>query len=669
MGKSRLRLAAIVWPFIAIILAQALLASFSLQVVSSMRAYVAGESLWSKAQHDAVYFLDRYIHSADPQFLYRYNEALKGPLGDMAARLALEASPPNLAAAYAGFRAGGNHPDDIPALIWMFQNFGWVGYMKTAISDWRAAEAQMLNLEYLRAAIAAMPETLKDEDAVHRWSLQLGRINDQVTPLTTKFSNSLGEGARVIQLWLLIANGLLAAVLATLTVWRINSFLVARRGIEEELNWRATHDGLTKLPNRRAFEAALAEALTDRRANHALLFVDLDQFKIVNDTSGHAAGDKLLCTIAELLPRHMRATDLLARLGGDEFGILLHDCPPGAATAIAERLREATEGLDFVWSGQAFNVSASVGLVHIDDASMTLEEALRAADMACYMAKEKGRNRVHVYTPDDTDLAERAGEMGWVQRLHRAIETDQFMLFAQPIVPVNASGAGGQHIELLLRLRADDGSMVAPGSFIPAAERFGMMPLIDRWVVRQAFTTITRYNRGGHVPKLRSCAINLSGASLGDEGFLPFVFQQLDASGVEPGTICLEITETSAIANLSAAAEFIRALRARGCRFALDDFGAGMSSFKYLKTLEVDYLKIDGSFVKDMLADRTSFAMVEMINHIGHVMNIRTIAECVETPDVLDALRAIGVDYAQGFAIARPAPFLASVAEPVRRIA
>lgn len=655
--RPSLKLLAATWPLIAVIIIQAVLATVSIQVVSSMRAYVGGESLWSRAQLQAVYYLERYIDTGDSEVLQRFEAAMAVPLGDRAARLALEADPVDLAAARAGFLAGGNHPDDVGSLIWLFRNFQWAPHLQAAIADWRAAEAALLEIRALAEAIAE--RDVVNTDPVHRalWRTQLHQLNERIGPLAKKFSETLGEGARQIQLALTLANGLLATLLSGLIAWRTTSFLQHRHNIEQELSWNASHDALTRLPNRRAFEAHLEQVLAAGRGAHAMLFLDLDQFKLVNDTSGHAAGDRLLCRIAETLPRLLRPSDMMARLGGDEFAVLLHDCPPNAAASIAERLRHAAEELDFVWEGKRFSAGASVGLVNIGP-GMGLQEVMRAADVACYMAKEKGRNRVQVYAPDDSALAEREGEMGWVQRLHLAMEEDRFRLFAQPIMPASQSDALGDHVEVLIRLQGEDGRMIPPGSFIPAAERFGLMPAIDRWVVRNAFDTVASRMGDDALPELVTCAINLSGATLGDETFLAFVRQEFLRSGVAPSTICFEITETTAIADLAAAAAFIADLQVMGCRFALDDFGVGMSSFSYLKRLPVDYLKIDGSFIRDMLTDRADRAMVEMINHIGHVMGKRTIAECVETTETLEVLRSIGVDCVQGFAVARPAPFL-----------
>jgi len=428
------------------------------------------------------------------------------------------------------------------------------------------------------------------------------------------------------------------------------------------LSWQATHDALTGLANRREFEYRLELALAGlahQPARHAVMFLDLDQFKLVNDTSGHAAGDELLRHICAVLQQGIREGDTLARLGGDEFGILLENCTPEAAEKIAEGLRQAVESLHFVWKGRPFMTTVSVGLVHVSNTPTTLEASLRAADMACYMAKEKGRNRVQIYHDDDSELSTRFGEMAWIQRLHMALEENRFCLYSQEIARLGRDGAPGDgHVEILLRLRDESGRLILPDSFIPAAERYGMMTTLDRWVVQNVFKIISECLSDNHRSgPMAVCAINLSGSSIGDDAFLEYLRQQFQIYAIPPELICFEITETSAIANLGSAIRFINELKSLGCRFSLDDFCAGMSSFAYLKHLPVDFLKIDGSFVKDMLDDPVNRAMVEVINHIGHVMGKQTIAEFVESHQIEQALLEIGVDYAQGYVIERPQLF------------
>lgn len=425
------------------------------------------------------------------------------------------------------------------------------------------------------------------------------------------------------------------------------------RQLERELSYHASHDALTGLCNRRQFEVLLEQALQDavtEGREHALCYLDLDQFKVVNDTCGHGAGDELLRQIGACLSAVLRDSDVLARLGGDEFGVLLYGCAPRRAYGIADELRNVIREFRFSHREHRFQVGASVGVVSIGAGSGSVAELLSAADVACYAAKERGRNRVHVYQPDDRELQARRGEMRLVSRINGALQEGRFQLFAQDIVGLSST-CGTAHRELLVRLADHDDRLLPPMSFIPAAERYDLMPSVDRWVVASACRLLAERGsqQGDEV-----WAINLSGRSLCEEAFLEYVMRTVRESGVEPERLCFEITETAAIANLGRATRFMNVMHGMGCRFALDDFGSGLSSFGYLKQLPVDYLKIDGAFVRDMAEDPIDYAMVDAINRIGHVMGIRTIAEFVEDDAVLEALRGLGVDYAQGYWIAAP---------------
>lgn len=430
------------------------------------------------------------------------------------------------------------------------------------------------------------------------------------------------------------------------------------RRLADEMTYQATHDALTDLVNRREFERRLEKAIQSATLHghqHALAYLDLDQFKIVNDTCGHSAGDELLRQITGLLRLTLRANDTLARLGGDEFGVLLETCPPYFALQIAENLRNIIGDFHFVWDDKTFPISVSIGLVSFGGQGPErkgLTEILRIADSACYTAKDLGRNRIHVYEADDNAMNKRHGELDWYTRIYRAMEQNRLVLYVQKIVSLNGSDPYQEHVEILLRLVGEDGQIVPPMAFIPAAERYGLMPEIDRWVIRTAFAHIA-----GLPHAARSLfSINLSGGSLNDEKALLFICEQLATSGVPPDSICFEITETAAIANLLNARAFIVALKEKGCKFALDDFGSGMSSFAYLKHLPVNFLKIDGCFVKDIVNDGVDAAMVTAINNIGHVMGLETIAEFVENEEILAILSGIGVDFAQGYGIGYPVP-------------
>jgi diguanylate cyclase (GGDEF)-like protein/PAS domain S-box-containing protein len=427
------------------------------------------------------------------------------------------------------------------------------------------------------------------------------------------------------------------------------------RMLARQLSYQAAHDALTGLFNRREFEQRLQQALDSAQqegVEHALCYLDLDQFKVVNDVCGHIAGDELLRQLAGVLLERIRETDVLARLGGDEFGMLLSHCNPDKARRVAEDILNTVRAFRFMHQEHSFEIGVSIGVVPVNQSSHNVTEVLSAADVACYAAKDSGRNRIHVYEPGDQEMQQRRGELSWVSQIGRALDEDRMRLYFQPIVPL-VSGRFPVHYEMLVRMLDDQGNMVPPMAFLPAAERYNLMPTLDRWVVS---TMLKTFGPGRSGPAQAVYVANLSGQSLSDEGFLAFVLDHLARSALDPCQVCFEITETAAIANLRGATRFIKVLRDHGCSFALDDFGSGLSSFGYLKNLAVDYLKIDGSFVKDMVEDEIDAAMVAAINEIGHVMGIRTIAEFVESEAILERLRTIGVDYAQGYWVARPQP-------------
>ncbi|MDH5518268.1 MAG: EAL domain-containing protein [Gammaproteobacteria bacterium] len=432
------------------------------------------------------------------------------------------------------------------------------------------------------------------------------------------------------------------------------------RELSKRLSWQASHDALTGLVNRREFDRVLSllhEDAREHKNQHALLYLDLDQFKLVNDTCGHIAGDELLRQLAVLLEDSIRGSDTLARLGGDEFGLLLDQTSIDKAKVVANNLREIIKKFRFAWEEKVFEIGVSIGVSAITELSESASEILTYADIACYAAKDHGRNRVHVYGADDAEMSKRHGQMHQVGIITQALKEGRFHLYSQEMRSI--SNPGFCHKEMLIRMLDEDGAILAPGSFLPAAERYNLMPEIDRWVIRQCFSSLNDIM----LPSISEASrdqvlfnINLSGASLNDDNLLEYILTEADHYGIRCQHICFEITETIAIANLVATRKLIKQLKARGFLFALDDFGSGVSSFAYLKNLDVDFLKIDGMLVKDIVCDPVSYSMVSAINQIGHVMGILTIAEFVENDDILKKLNEIGVDFAQGYGVSMPEP-------------
>ena len=441
-------------------------------------------------------------------------------------------------------------------------------------------------------------------------------------------------------------------------VWvLVGSDITERKLADEKLTYQARHDGLTGLINRAEFERRanrLISSVRKLKKAHALCYMDLDQFKIVNDNCGHTAGDELLRQIGQVLQDSVRSRDTLARLGGDEFGVLMENCSLSQAQRTVTVLQQNIQDFHFVWEGQSFRIGVSIGLVAIDESTPSLTELLRHADAACYMAKDLGRNRIHMYHPEDAEIVERHGEMQWISRINQALGENRFTLYAQKIVSLKQ--AKNQHFELLLRMIDEQGNIVPPGAFLPAAERYEIMDKIDDWVIRNALELMSIHS--SFFAQKGLVSINLSGQSLTNPAFLDTVISKIQHFNIEPRKLCFEITETAAISNFASASAFIARLKGLGCHFALDDFGSGLSSFGYLKSLPVDYLKIDGMFVKDMIDDPIDRSMVKSINDIGHIMGMETIAEFVESDDIREMLKEIGVDFAQGYGIGKPQPFL-----------
>lgn len=792
-GKHVLR---VVGPFVPIVFALMLASHLSIDLLSSARAYVGGESLWSKGQKDAVLHLIRYGETHDEDEFNAYQRAIAVPLGDSEARVERQRVQPDLNQAAAALIAGGNHPGDIPGMIRLVLAFHRLPPLERAITLWTQADAEVQLLrdfaEQLHAAVLG-----GDHGAAETASLmfQIRESNARLTQLEDAFSDSLGEVSRLVRdllipaidvvSILLLAAGIGLAVpglhkelklrealsrseerhmlaisgsndglwdwdlcsnafyfsahcarmlgydegelaqsfttllalihpddfasvelklhghlqdnlpfdaefrLRTKTntdLWvrsrgrvvrntdglaqRMAGSLTditgqkrAEQAREREhaarLTHDATHDTLTGLINRVEFERRLADAMQRGQSEncaHVLMYLDLDQFKVVNDTCGHATGDELIQQLVPVMVEELRKSDTLARLGGDEFGVLLEYCTAEDGERVAESLREAIARFRFVHRTRSFTPCVSIGMLCLDADVSHVAEALSAVDAACYLAKQRGRNRVQVYQPHDNAVRAFHGEMEWASRTHAALVDGRFALHAQEVVPLQADSGTGRHIELLVRMVDEQGQLVPPMKFIPACERYNLMPTLDRWVIDAGFAELGRL-RGANQADIAVCGFNLSAASLSDDLLPEHIRERAALHGIPLDIICFEITETAAISNLTQAASFIRQLQAMGCRFALDDFGAGMSSFSYLKHLPADFIKIDGGFVREMFDDPVNMVVIEAIQRIAQAMGMKTVAEWVDSNEALTHLRELGVDYAQGFGVGRPVHF------------
>jgi len=439
------------------------------------------------------------------------------------------------------------------------------------------------------------------------------------------------------------------------------------RGLTRQMTYQASHDALTGLVNRREFEQRLREAMDSAQTGgsaHALCYLDLDRFKVVNDTCGHTAGDNMLREVATIIKDAVRDSDTAGRIGGDEFALLLVGCPLEKARQIADDVVRAVGDYRFVWRDKIFNIGVSIGLVEIGRAGGSIEDLMNSADSACYVAKKQGGVHVHVYSAREEAKARHSGEIQWLQKLQSALRENKFELFYQPIVHAQSAGVRGPALEVFVRLEAENGQPAAPSAeFIRAAERYRLMPEVDRWVVQAVLSAL---GRGGmRLPPGRSVAINISGQTLGDAEFLEFVVDCFDHTGANPGDICFEVIESAVVANLDHARRFIAVLHGMGCEFALDDFGSGLSSLSTLKTLPMDYLKIDGSFIANLAVDTVNQAMVGAMIELSRSLHFRIVAEQVEDQSSLDTVKLMGIDFAQGFFIGRPERLSMTPAAPL----
>ena len=747
------------------------------QLQAAITAYTWGESVWSRAQVDAIQHFHRFGETGRFRELSQARQALRVPIGDLHARMAMTGPELNWARARKGLEQGGLHPDDFTRMILLVRYLSWLDPMETAINAWQSSDDLLMEMDQIGNAMERqwLSDT-PDQDRLQNLEQRLSTLDEQLRSRALVFRLAMGEAARwaagflswvsagflalvallswflatqlvrllqrseqsfrsifeqsaigIIQIdttgrivnanqatchilgytreelvphsyrglihpedWeiekearvainrgdidnyttehRLVRKGgeLLWARLTISRVWdaatRCFYFTTVLEDISEshrlstELSYLATHDSLTGLINRRAFEQQLASHLGRVRngnEQHALCFIDLDQFKVANDTSGHDAGDQLLRQVASIIQKNLRDTDILARLGGDEFGLILQHCDLDIAHRLAEKVRASLDHLVFTWRGASHTISCSIGVVPITSETTGISALMRAADIACYTAKEEGRNRVCLMAMDDEQLATQRGEMEWLSRIQTALQEDRFFLDGQILSPPGPSERGLRY-EVLIRMRAPDGTVVPPNAFLPPAERFGMAARIDRWVITHMLEALSRSPR--HLDRLDACHINLSGRSFDQADFAEFVVSQLTHYRIPPHKICFEITETAAVHKLLEVETFMNRLGAMGCQFALDDFGSGLSSFGYLRQLPVNCLKIDGMFVRDIVTNDIDLAMVRAIHDIGRTMHMTTVAEYVESTKAAALLADIGVDLLQGYWVHRPCP-------------
>jgi|GEM_PF-1232317 len=773
--RDRLRTAPFIGLSIVMAVFSMIVAVGVIDLLAAGRAYVAGESIWSRSHHSAVFHLDRFAETGDPERLSMARTNLEVPLADRLARLELDDREPDFERAEALFRKAGNHPDDVPRMVRLFRYFrNWPEFSR-AVELWAEADVWIVRLDQLADEL----ETLWSSPAQNTEQLasirsELSLINRTLNEKARAFSIAVNEGSRWLSglvFWISLCSlALLVALLIALFVWAMrgvqrsqrrfwNTFehapvgmaligsegllmdandsmcrflerdrdeligssltqycdardrSVLRRTLSErnqsmhpllnlesrylrpdgflawgklsiaalgeeirghglfvavledisesrslsaELAYQAAHDQLTGLANRREFERELNHLLHDSEScsgRHALGLIDLDQFKVVNDTFGHLAGDALLVRLAERIHHCLRDGDLLARLDGDQFGVILRNCGVETATQVGNRLRDAVGEFRFSWEERPINVSASIGVVEINGSNRDASLLMQRVDLACYEAKDLGRNQVCVHTESRASSIKRRTEMSWVNRINEAVAANRLRLHGQLISPATGDD---WRCELLVRLEDADGKLHTASVFMEAAEHYHVARTIDRWVVGNALERIKTLRT--RLPRIGTWHINLSGQSVDCDIVLPELLDQIKAHNIEPGILCFEITESAAIHSLEEARRFFSALRDLGCQVALDDFGKGLSTFDYLKQLPVDLVKIDGSFVRELAHSELDHAMVRSIHEVAKVAGKRTIAESVESIELILRLKQIGIDYLQGHAIHNPEP-------------
>lgn len=774
-GKNRRYMARVIIALTIIGLLAILFTVSIIRIQSGTTAYLAGLSIWSRAQVEAVRYSYRYSQTGNLEDYQLAKKWLQIPVGDMEARLVLDSKNYIPEKAFDGLVQGGNHPDDVPTMMFLFRSFKNAPYLKDAIAAWRESDEPIVELQTLLEQIR-LEWSSQEPNLFHieELSNQLARINKRLEANAEQFRIKMSEASRAMALILTFATIIFFIVLfvvSTLLIIKLvaslkrsetkfretfkqagmgiaqlnqsghildanaafckilkkrksavigqpyNSFFHAANDeqandalksaeeilrttsfirdvkftddsyvktkvtispledassanvsfvcllediteqslLSKELRHQARHDELTGLVNRRAFKEYLEESVKysqDEGHVHSLCFIDLDRFKIVNDTSGHFAGDTILQQIAKRLSSKLRKGDILARLGGDEFGLILNCCDTEQALRIADSLRVTLIDVPFLWNEKVFSVGCSIGMVPVNSES-NAEELLKLADSACHLAKEQGRDRTVVTYPGDKKLDDRREQFEWIERVRNAVELDQLFLDAQKIVStVNPKAI---RIEVLIRMQSSDGDVIPPGAFIPAAERYGLAHLLDRWVINKVCEYFSDYAE--ELSQIEACHINISGRSFDQPDFTKFVIDTIAKYQIPGHKLCFEITETAAVSNIADIYSFMSALRSLDATFALDDFGSGLASFSYLKQLPVEYLKIDGTFVKNIATDEVDLAMVAAIAGIGHALDKNMVAEFVEDQAALDQLTNLGVAFAQGYYLHKPERF------------
>lgn len=651
-------------PLVMGILVISFLVIVGVDIMSSLRAAVTGEARYSKAQKTAVLALHRYARTGQEEDFLAFNRSLSVNLGLVRSLEALRENPPDMKSAYDGMIIAQLQAADIPGLLRLFTAFSSLPEVSNAMADWGEANGIVLNIQQeadrLLRLVRAGKRNGPEVDAL------LNGIDNEdarLQVLEASFSERLGvtsRGVNSVRMYSLTVVSTLFMALVLLAWTRL-----LRRDERQRLalersragfQFLANHDELTGLVNRRHFAELLEKALRaapDENGRFALLYIDLDQFKVINDTSGHPAGDALLKQVAGILRTCLATDHVLARMGGDEFGVLLSRTSRQEALAEGLKIVSAVNGIVYSWQGRPYRTSASIGLVMFDDVEPTLASLLGAADAACIVAKDVGRNRVHAFHVDDQAVGERRSEMEWVSRVRQALQTDQLHLCAQPVHAIAQPERFGFSAEVLVRLSGRDGTLIRPGAFLPAANRYGLMADVDRWVIRHGLRGIARWQLAHPEFEETHFSINLSSTSAADPMIPAYVAQELRDSGIAAHLIAFEITETDAVSSLSEASQVMQALRELGCQVALDDFGAGISSWTYLRHLPVDYLKIDGALVRGIAHDEISRSMVKAIHDVAKTMGKPTVAEYVDNEEILTVLRELGIEFAQGDAVGK----------------